>query len=237
MQGSDLNYEHEGLVMTGYLADGSNGKPAPGVVVAHEATGLDDHMRQRADALAAEGYVALALDLYGSADFSVERAGERHECMMTTPGLLLGRTMAALRALSDQRAVDSARLAAIGFCQGGINALELARSGAPIRAAIGLHPGLKRPAGSSDGQIAAKVLMMVGDEDPVVPLEDRLAFAEEMTAKGADWQLHLFGGVGHTFTNPRVDALQRPGFRFDAAADARAWRMAKMLLQEVFESA
>jgi dienelactone hydrolase len=236
MQTSELAYEHEGLVMRGYLADGSRGTASPGVIVAHEAPGLDDHMRGRAELLAAEGYVALALDLYGDR-FSLEEAGKRHSEMMASPGLMLGRTHAALSTLAAQKNVDPSRLAAVGFCQGGIAALELARSRAPILAAIGLHPGLMRPAGSSDGPISAKVLMIVGNEDPVVPQKDRLAFADEMTLKGADWQLHVFGGVGHTFSNPAIDALGMPGFRYDATAASRSWTMTKMLLEEVFQNA
>lgn len=229
-----VEYKAGPVTMTGYLAGGASGSRVPGVLVAHEAPGLDDHMRSRAQALAERGYVAFALDLYGE-PFSVEQAMTRHANVMDTPGLILDRATAALDVLRTYPAVDAGRLAAIGFCQGGIVALELARAGAPIRAAVGFHPGLKRPAGSPDGPIAAKVLMMVGNDDPVVPLEDRAAFAAEMDAKGVDWQLHTFGRVGHTFTNPAVDALGMPGFRYDAAANQRAWAMALGLLREVFE--
>jgi dienelactone hydrolase len=233
MKSTDLRYELDGLVMTGYLADGSNGASAPGVLVAHEAPGLDDHMRSRAELLAEEGYVALALDLYGD-EPSLEDAQRRHAELMTAPYLLRNRATAALRTLESQPNVDPGRLAALGFCQGGITALELARAGAPILAAIGIHPGLMRPAGESSEPIKAKILMMVGDEDPVVPEDDRRAFVDEMTDKRVDWQLHLFGGVGHTFTNPAIDAFGIRGFRYDATAAARAWTMARNLLEEVF---
>jgi dienelactone hydrolase len=145
---------------------------------------------------------------------------------------MVRRAAAGLDLLRAQPRVDGARLAAIGFCQGGITALELARAGAPIRAAIGFHPGLKRPAGSPDGPIAAEVLMMIGDSDPVVPVEDRLAFARSMDAAGADWQLHLYGGVGHGFTNAGIDAFAYPGFRYDARAERRAWASMMALLDE-----
>lgn len=233
MEQRDLVYTAEGTRMKGILVDGSHGAPAPGVLVAHEAIGRDERMVVWAHKLASAGYVALAMDLYG-APFSVAEAMTRHENMMQTPGLMLTRATAALDALTAQVNVDRRRLAAIGFCQGGIVAAELARAGAPILCAIGFHPGLTRPAGSLDRLITAKVLMMVGDRDPVVPSAHREAFAAEMDAKGADWQLHLFGGVGHTFTNPRVDMLGRPGFAYNAAAERRAWAMAMSLLEEVF---
>jgi dienelactone hydrolase len=229
-----VDYEEGGVRLTGWLADGSGGGLAPGVLVAHEAPGVGAHVKARAERLAERGYVAFALDLYGGEDFPLEEARALHQQMMDTPGLMARRAGTALEVLRARPNVDLERLAAIGFCQGGITALELARAGAPIRAAIGFHPGLKRPAGSPDGPIAAKVLMMVGDADPVVPAEDRLAFARDMDAAGADWQLHVFGGVGHSFTNPGVDALGFPGFRYDERADRRAWAMMLALLEEVF---
>jgi dienelactone hydrolase len=232
----DLSYLAAGLTLTGVLVDGSRGAPAPGVLVAHEAPGRDERMVTWACKLASAGFVALALDLYG-APFSIADSTSRHEEMMQTPGLMLARACAALDALAAQPNVDRLRLAAIGFCQGGIVATELARAGAPILCAIGFHPGLSRPAGSPDGPISAKVLMMVGERDPVAPPAHRTAFVAEMDEKGADWQLHVFGGVGHTYTNPRVDALGMAGFAYDAKAERRAWAMAMSLLDEVFEPA
>jgi dienelactone hydrolase len=232
-----VDYEAGGTTMTGYLADGSNGRRAPGVLVAHEAYGMSDHVRRTALRLAGIGYVAFALDLYGAAGFPLGEAQARHGEMMTIPGLMFGRARTALDRLAAHPSVDESRLAAIGFCQGGITALELARGGAPIRAAIGFHPGLQRPAGSPDGPIAAKVLMMLGDSDPVVSQEARAAFAASMRASGADWQLHLFGGVGHSYTNEAVDAFGYPGFAYDEGADRRSWAMMLALLEEVFEGA
>ncbi len=233
MDEQELTYTADGIPMTGILVDGSRGRPAPGVLVAHEAPGRDARMTDWAHKLAGCGYVALAMDLYG-APFSLEEAMPRHEAMMATPGLMLARADAALNALAAHPSVDSDRLAAIGFCQGGTVAAELARAGAPIGAAIGFHPGLQRAAGSLDAPIGAKLLMMVGDDDPVIPESHRAAFADEMRAKAADWQLHVFGGVGHTYTNPLIDALGRPGFAYDARAERRAWAMALDLLDEVF---
>ena len=235
MERRELTYAAaDGVKLTGCLVDGSQGRLAPGVLVAHEAPGRDERMVKYAEKLASAGFVALALDLYG-APFSVADAMARHEGMMRTPGLMLARATAALDTLANQANVDRHRLAAVGFCQGGIVAAELARAGAPILCAIGFHPGLARPAGSQDGPIAAKVLMMVGDRDPVVPPADRAAFAAEMEAKDADWQLHLFGGVGHTYTNPAADTLGRVGFAYDPKAERRAWAMAMSLFEEVFE--
>lgn len=240
MNEREVPYRSGDVTMTGYLVDGSGGAPAPGVLIAHEGMGRDERMTVWARKLAERGYVAFALDLYGEAlfnyeQFSVETMLAKHEQMMTTPGLMLARAKAALETLATQTNVDPTRLGAVGFCQGGIVATELARAGAPVRCAIGFHPGLKRPAESVDGPIKAKVLMMVGACDAVVPPEDCTSFATEMEDKGADWQLHLFGGVGHVYTNPRVNELMpMPGFGYDARAERRAWTMALSLLDEVF---
>jgi dienelactone hydrolase len=220
--------------LIGWFAAPAGGGAAPGVLVAHEAPGVGPHVKAVAQRLADAGYAAFALDLYGGEGFALDEARELHRRMMETPGLMVRRAIVGLDALRARPGVDPDRLAGVGFCQGGITVLELARAGAPIRAAIGFHPGLKRPVASPDTPIAAKVLMMVGDADPVVPQEDRLAFARDMEAAGADWQLRLFGGVGHSFTNPAVDALGFPGFRYDARAERRAWAAMLALLAEVF---
>jgi dienelactone hydrolase len=227
-----IAYQADGVRLIGLLADGSNGNSAPGVLVAHESPGMTEHVKGRASALAEQGYVAFALDLFGAHDLDLEEARRHSSLVMTTPGLMYARANAALMVLANQTNVDSARLAAIGFCLGGITVLELARHGAPIKCAIGFHPGLKRPAGSPDGAIGAKVLMMIGDRDPIVPQEDRVAFAQSMNAAGADWELHVFGGVGHSYTNPAIDAYGLPGFGFDARANSRSWEMALTLLSE-----
>jgi dienelactone hydrolase len=229
-----IKYTADGISMTGYLANGASGKRAPGILVAHEALGVNDHVKARAQSLADMGYVAFALDLYGEHNLSLERAQSRHAELMASSGAIFRRASAALQVLASHQSVDDDRLAAIGFCQGGITALELARGGAPIRAAIGFHPGLMRPVGSPDGKITAKVLMMIGDSDPVIPPQDRANFAQSMNAAGADWQLHVFGGVGHSFTNKAADALKIPGFAHNAAADRRSWALMRATLDEAF---
>lgn len=229
-----IDYEAGGVRLTGYLADGSCGPRAPGVLIAHEAIGINAHVKARAERLAEHGYMAFALDLYGSANLDVSEAQALSAEVMRTPGLLLGRARAGLNVLANLASVDPSRIAAIGFCQGGSAVLELARSSAPLRAVIGFHPGFHRPAGSVDGPIAAKVLMISGDADPVISEEDRAGFIAEIRKAEADWQLHLLGGVGHSFTNPDIDAYGYAGFNYDEVADRRSWQLMLDLLSEVF---
>ncbi|WP_342241591.1 dienelactone hydrolase family protein [Inquilinus sp. OTU3971] len=237
METRAIAYDCDETRLTGYFADAAPHRTKPGILVAHEAFGLNDHIRARTRRLAELGYAAFALDMYGAEGLALPEAVSRHVALMSAPGLMLARADAGFGVLTAQPGVDRERTAAIGFCQGGITALELARGGAPVRCAVGFHPGLMRPAGSPDRPIRAKVLMMIGDQDPDVPPADRAAFAAEMQAKQADWQLHLFGGVGHAYTNPDADRLNRPGYGYDAAADRRSWAMMLALFGEVFEGA
>jgi dienelactone hydrolase len=229
-----VEYHCDGLALTGYLADGSRGAKVPGVLVAHEGPGVGEHVRRRALMLAQQGYVAFALDMYGVTGLSLDEARVQSHALMADAAVLRRRARAGLAVLSNHSHCDAERLAAIGFCLGGIVALELARDEAPIRCAIGFHPGLKRPAGSTTGRLSAKVLMMLGDDDPIVPQEDRAAFAKEMSEAEADWQLLTLGGVGHSYTNPDIDAFGFKGFAYDAQADRRAWRAMLALLNESF---
>lgn len=234
MELKPVPYTVDDAQLTGYLADGSGGRAAPGILVAHEGGGLSDHAKRKASRLADLGYVAFALDMYGKTATTPEEAAPLFQGMMADGGALRRRALAGLDVLRKAPNVDPNRLGAIGFCFGGIVAMELARADAPIRCAIGFHPSFKRPSPSPDGPISARVLMIIGDADPIVPEADRAAFAAEMKAVGADWQLHVFGGVGHSFTNPAVDALNFPGFAYDAIADRRSWAVMLNMLEEVF---
>jgi dienelactone hydrolase len=227
-------YEVDGARLTGFLADGSGGGAAPGILIAHEAPGVTDHVKERAAMLAERGYVAFVLDMYGRADLPLEEARERSHCLMADAALMRRYARAALDVLASQEHCDSSKLAVVGFCLGGIVALELARDLAPIRCAVGFHPGFKRPSGSVTGVIAAKVLMMIGEDDPIVTAEDRASFVKEMKESGADWQLHVFGGVGHSYTNRAIDALGYPGFGYSEQADRRAWSLMLALFDETF---
>jgi dienelactone hydrolase len=227
-------YEVDGLRLTGYFADGARGRPAPGILLAHEAPGISEHVKERARMLADMGYVAFALDMYGQENLPLDAAREASRRLTADAALMRRRARAALDVLASHANCDRTRIAAVGFCLGGIVALELARDHAPIKCAVGFHPSFKKPAGSATSRIVAQVLMMIGDDDPIVPPQDRAVFAQEMKKANADWQLHVFGGVGHSFTNREIDALKFPGFSYDRNADRRAWNLMLALFDDVF---
>ena len=222
------------LVCRCYVDDARPGR-RPGVLVAPEAFGLSAHAYDVAHRLAEAGYAALALDYYGDAAYlDMATCMPRVGAFMAAPDTLRARAAAGLAALAAQPLTDPTRLAAIGYCFGGTTALELARSGADLKAVVGFHSGLTAPRPADAKAIRAKVLVCIGAADPVIPPAQRAAFETEMTDAGVDWRMILYGGVGHSFTTPEVGALGNPAFAYDASADHRSWRAMVDLFDEAF---
>lgn len=237
MQMEQINYVADSLNMRSELYLGEGEGRRPGVLVFPEAFGLSDHARSRAQRLAEMGYLALACDLHGEArlEGDLNTAIGLIGALMADPLKTRARAQGGLEALLARPEVDPKRIAAIGFCFGGTMALELARSGAAIGAAVGFHSGLKTVRPEDAKNIKAKVLACVGADDPSIDFDQRKAFEEEMRAGGVDWQLNVYGGVVHSFTNKNAGKLGRPEFaRYSAEADARSWASMRELFGEVF---
>jgi dienelactone hydrolase len=231
----DVEYEADGRTMVGSLGLPDEPGPRPAVLIAHEANGLDDYQKGRARQLAELGYVAFALDYHGGGqppDFEV--AQERTSELWDDPDRMRVVASAGLDILLAEPATDRTRVAAIGYCFGGALVLELGRSGADLAAIVGFHPGLRPTRPKDSANITGKVLMCVGADDPYVTAEDRATFEAEMRAAKVDWQLHVYGGVEHTFTHPFADQAPLPGLRYDRAAAERSWRAMLDLFNEVF---
>jgi dienelactone hydrolase len=235
----DISYEADGRTMIGTLAlpDGRGDEPRPGILVCHEGPGLDDHAKGRAERLADElGYVAFALDYHGDGkpladrDLMMARIGEFRD----DPERARGVGLAGLDVLLAEPRTDRDKLAAIGYCFGGTLSFELARGGAPLKAAVGFHAGLGTARPEDARNITGKVLALIGADDPIVPPEQRRAFEEEMTAGGVDWQLIVYGGAVHSFTNPRASNIDLPGIAYHEPTDRRSWQAMLDLFAEVF---
>lgn len=210
--------------------------PRPGVLVFPEAFGLGDNAKSRVQRLAALGFVALACDLHGESRFidDLDAALELLAPLFENPLRTRTRAEAAHRALAARPEVDPARIAAIGFCFP--MPLELARSGADVKAVVGFHTVLKTNA-AVQGGIKAQVLACIGADDPFIPAEDRLAFEAEMRSAGADWQLAVYGGTVHSFTSLDAARRGRPdAIRYSAAADKRSWAAMLDLFAETIGS-
>jgi dienelactone hydrolase len=226
MKTQDIEYHADGARLVGYLAvdDARSGK-RPGVLVAPEGGGLVDLTKSIARRLAEAGYVAFAMDYYGDG----KPLSDRNEVMprinafMAEPSTIRARAAEALAVLARQPECDPSNLAATGYCFGGTTALELARSGAELKAVVGFHSGLATTRPQDAKAIKAKVLTCIGALDPIIPPEQRLAFEKEMTEGGVDWRMNVYGAAGHSFTNPDVGALGMPGFEYHAETDRRSW--------------
>lgn len=229
-----LTYSADGLHFQSQFFAAATAQ-APAVLVFPEAFGLSEHALGKAERLAGLGYHALACDLHGDAKLvtDLQEAIGLLQPLFTAPDRTRARAIAALHALLAE--TGATRVAAIGYCFGGTMALELARSGADIRAAVGFHSGL----GSADpvtgpGTIKASVLVCIGADDPMIPAEQRAAFEGEMRAAQADWQVHVYGGVVHSFTEPKAASRNMPdAIRYSAAADARSFASMEVLFREV----
>jgi dienelactone hydrolase len=238
LRSETLTYEADGLSMQSqlYYEAGGVGK-RPGILVFPEAFGLGEHAISRAERLAGLGYVALACDLHGGGKMieDMEKVMGILGALRESPARIRARAQGGLKALLARPEVDPGHIAAIGYCFGGTMALELARSGADIAGAVGFHSGLATAAPQDAHQIKGRVLVCIGADDPGIDAEQRKGFEEEMRAGKVDWQMNIYGGVVHSFTNPAADRLGRPEFaRYDAKADARSWTEMRAFLLEIF---
>lgn len=226
-----VQYAADGLVMTGHLALPDGDDRRPGVLIGHEGAGLDDVQRRRADRLAEQGYVALALDYHGGRWFTDgDEMRARVRPLLADPDRQREIGTAALQVLLDEPRTDPDAVAAIGYCAGGTLALELARSGADLKAVVAFHPSLTSVRPEDSARIRGAVLVCVGSEDPLVPPAHRDAFAAEMQAAGVDWQLLVLGAARHSFTYPHEEADEVVAFS-PVHAD-RAWQAMMALLRE-----
>jgi dienelactone hydrolase len=237
MHAESVEYQHRGRRYVGHLALPEGDDRRAAVLVCHEGPGLDENAKQRAERLAALGYVAFALDYHGDGqpvDMAEVRA--RLGPMMTDPELTRGIGGAGLDVLLGHRRTDPARVAAIGFCFGGTMALELARGGADLRAVVGFHSGLSTARPQDAANIIGVVLVCIGADDPMIPPDQRAAFEDEMRAADVDWRMNVYGRAVHSFTNQRADDLGFPGIAYHGPTDARSWRAMLDLFDEVLTS-
>ena len=234
MAGVKIAYSAEGVEFVGTLFAPAGKDLAPGVLVAHESPGITAHTLDAAERLSQLGFVTLAVDYQGGGQVVEDREEmmRRYAWFMEDPSHIRARMSAALEALQAQPGVVPTRVAAVGYCYGGTAALELARSGADLKAVVGFHSGLGTARPQDAANIKAKVLVQIGADDPVIPPEQRQGFEQEMTAGGVDWRMVVFGRTGHSFTNPEADGWGMPGFAYHAENDRRSWQAMKDLFAE-----
>lgn len=231
-----IEYRDGDLLLEGRLAwDDEYEGPRPGVLVSHAWSGRSRAEDDKAERLAALGYAALALDLYGKGRRGGNPADNAAlmQPLLDDRAALQRRMHASLSTLRMQPEVDAARVAAIGYCFGGLCVLDLARSGADIAGVVSFH-GLLGPPGNCGGKRSkARVLVLHGWDDPMASPDSVLALTRELTDLGADWQLHAYGNTLHAFSNPLAND-RALGTVYDAKADRRSWTAMQNFLLELF---
>ncbi|MEO0981976.1 MAG: dienelactone hydrolase family protein [Pseudomonadota bacterium] len=232
--GQLVDYEHNGATYEGYLATPATDGLAPIVLVAHAWGGQSDFERAKADYLAGLGYAGFAVDVYGKGKrgSTVEENQALMNPLVEDRGELQARLAASLAAAKAQPGVDGSKAAAIGFCFGGLCVLDMARMGADVAGVVSFHGLFGAAPNIPEPKISAKVLALHGWKDPMATPDDVIALSKEMTAAGADWQLHGYGEAYHAFTNPEADDLTL-GVKYNAEADRRSFRAMEDFLEEV----
>jgi dienelactone hydrolase len=231
----DIDYAFGNTQMRGFLAfDDAKPGERPGVLVCHEWWGLNDYIRGRSKQIASLGYAAMALDLYGNGKTASnpDEAGKLMNALFSNADAK-GRVQAAFDAFAAQPMVDGNKLAAIGYCMGGALALNMARGGMALKGVVSLHGTLTTQQPARPGSMNARVLICTGADDPMIPLDQVRAFADEMKQCGADYEINIYGGAKHAFTNPNADKAGLAALQYNPSADRRSWGAMEMFLRDV----
>ena len=237
MESEFIDYEDQGVQLEGYFVTPDKEKDRPLILVSHDWTGRRQYAINKANEIAALGYAAFAVDMYGKGVFGKDGDADFNSQLMAPfagdRALLRSRIGSALSAAKSLSGVDPKRVGAIGYCFGGMCVLELARGGSDVRGVISVH-GIFSPGDVPNESISSKILCLHGHDDPMVPPEQVLAFEQEMNEAGADWQMHVYGGTAHAFTNPDAN---NPDFGtvYSERANNRANRSVANFFSEVFD--
>jgi dienelactone hydrolase len=229
-----VEHIHDGTGFKSRLAVPPGPGPHPGVMVMHDGRGVGPFVCDRAERLAGEGYAALAVDMHGDGAFFAtgDEGSKRVMALMAEGARLRARVVAAFEAFRGLDEVDAGRIGAIGFCFGGRCVLELARSGSDAKAVASFHGTLNTHLPAAPGAVCARVLALHGALDPFAPRPAVDAFQQEMAAAGADWQMTIYGGAYHGFTDPISDEMRQvmAGVGYDAVVDRLSWSQALAFL-------
>jgi dienelactone hydrolase len=233
-----IEYKQGDTILEGYLAwDSDKSVKRPGILIVHEWNGLGTYVKKRAEMLAKLGYIAFAADIYGKGVRPTDPADSAKFAGIykNDRALMRARARAGLEELKKQKFVDPQRLAAIGFCFGGTSVLELARDGADLRGVVSFHGGLSTPTPQDARNIKGKVLALHGADDPFVKADEVAAFQDEMRKANVDWQMNIYSGAVHGFTNPDNGTDNSKGAAYNEKADKRSWEAMKTFFAEIFK--
>lgn len=224
-----------GLFEAVLVTDDAAQEARPGILLLPNVLGIKAADVEKARAVAALGYAVLVADVFGQGNRATRSDPDPARFMNALNAdraLLRDRLARSLAVLAEQSETDAGRLGAIGFCFGGKCVLDMARAGMGVRAGVSFHGVYDPPLWPVVSPMTTKLLICHGWDDPIAPPDATVALADELTAAGADWQLHAYGGTGHAFTDESADG-SRPGIAYQADADRRSWAAMAAFLREV----
>ena len=236
----DIDYSSGDTLLKGYIVydDSFSGK-RPGVLVVHEWWGHNDYARDRARQLAQLGYVAMALDMYGDGK-QARHPEDAQKFSSTIAGnidLARARFLAAMSQLQKHKLVDDKKIAAIGYCFGGGVVLQMARAGVDLKGVVSFHGSLATSQAAEPGKVKARILVAHGGEDPFTSGDNLLAFIDEMNKAGVNYQLNVYSGAKHSFTNPGATEYGKQfklPLEYNQQADKASWRDMQIFLKDIF---
>ncbi|GAB3236994.1 dienelactone hydrolase family protein [Mycolicibacterium hippocampi] len=232
---TSLRHAIDGVQFDAVLVRDDTVGPAPTVLVFHGMEGRSDAQLQFATRLTEWGYQAIAVDLFGEAvsGGGIDSTTAAMTGYLDDRAALGERLTKVLGTLTAAPQVDAGRVAAIGFCFGGLCVLDLARAGHPLAGVASFHGLLTPPPDDTPHIVTAKVMVFHGWDDPYAPPEDVVALGREFSGRGIDWQLHAYGNTMHAFMAPWADDVDR-GILHSESAARRAWASLESFLGESF---
>jgi len=225
-----LAYDHAGIRLTGLVAR-CPGLPRAAIVLYPTIVNANEAVERRARMLAQAGFLVMIADFYGEPCPDFATGGALAGALRSDPAFYRARLAAAIAALRSE--APGLPMIALGYCMGGGAALEMARDRQELVAAISFHGLLATPLPAQPGAVKARLLVLHGDADPMVPREQVSAFMAEMYHAGANWHLHTYSGVRHGFTDPASDKRDLDAVAYNASADRQSWAAAMAFLDEV----
>jgi len=228
-----ISYLDGDVALTGWLAR-PEGAARAAILIWPTIANVGPAIEARAKALAAQGYLALIGDFYGAPVASFEASFPMAGALRGDWDQYRARLNAALVALRALPEAAGLRVGVIGYCMGGQAALELARDGADIAAAVSFHGVFATEKPAAPGAIKARILVLHGDADPLAPRDSVIGLWEELDAAGASWHFHAYSGVRHGFTDPESDARGKDFLGYNTSADRQSWAALLSFFDEVF---
>lgn len=237
----DIEYQVGDTKLNGYLAyDSSTDKKRPGILVVHEWWGHNEYARNRAEMLAELGYVAFAVDMYGQGKLAQHPEDAQKFMQQVTSNMAVAekRLTAALNVLNQQKVTDTSKTAAIGYCFGGGMVLHMARIGMDIDGVVSFHGSLATETPAKKDAVKARVLVLHGEEDSFIPVEQVDAFKEEMQNAGVKYEFIGYPNVKHSFTNPQADEFSEKydiaALEYNRHADEDSWARMRAFFEQIF---